>query len=246
MNLSVNKNTQGQSGVPIPAPIKLKEITPLFKGGYEFPIAKLVSVKFDPKKEVKIKNSDEKEEKPVLIFVWKDAKDRQFTQMEFPIASDDANAEMKVDALQQRLKHIWDVMIGDDIDPDFSGDSFAEFFKNAAEAFNGQKVTRRLKDGETIPEGEEAPTVPRYTTQQVYIKLTYYKTNLQIPMFPNFIQRAGTSQARIPCETLIINPKNDQLQPSEKANKGNGNQNFNNSLDNEFIGEDLGDDFPEV
>ena len=232
MNFGITKETQGGGSVPIPAPIKLKEHTAAYKTGYEFPVVKLVKVHFNPAKEMT--SDGVKEEKPVLEFLFKDSKNRQFTHIEFPIKDGADRFSDKMEWLNQRIMHIWEETNGVSNLPEegigTNAKSFAEFFEDVAAKFNGVTVT----------EGEKQRVL--YPTVPLYIKLTYNKDRQNLPMFPNFIQRAVVDGKQVPVEKLIINPQYDKIEPS--VNTGTANK-YSGGTDNTFGGADE-DDFPDV
>lgn len=232
--LKVTTETRGGSGIPIPAPIKLNSYNAQFPTGYKFPVVRLVSVRFNAEKEMKVANSNETTTKPVLEFLFKGEKDEQFTHIEFPIEGDDTEkVQGSTDALLSRIKHIWEETMGLPVPDSLSGESFADFFKNVADSFNKEKITI-LKDG-------KEKSVAKYPRVKLYLKLSYYKTNLQIPRFPNFVQKAEVDNKLIPCISLLINPQYDKTEPSLKASTSN-----NTGLDNDFGTTDFSDDFPDI
>ena len=208
----VSKETAGGSIVPLPAPIVIDKPNEQFKTGYEFPVCNLVSVAFDPKKEMKGQGGV-KEEKPVLIFVFKDNKNRQVTHLEFPINDTDARFTDKMEWMNQRIKHIWDEAIGDRLFPEAglgaNANDFSEFFEDVARQFN------KIKSGE----GETAKLV--YPVRPLYIKLVYNGSRVQLPLFPNFLQRASDGEKKLPVIALNIDPSRDKVKPATKAGASN-------------------------
>lgn len=228
----ISKEQQGSNIVNIPAPVKLSSHNPLFPLGYEFPIAKIVNIAVDPAK--KMKESGLEVEKPVLIIVFKDAKARQFTHMEFPINDDDEKFDSKMDWLNQRIKHIWDEVIGADKFPangiGSDAKDFGEFYTAVAAAFNSFGIKK---------EGTEQVAHP-YATVPLYLKLTYNGDRLNLPLFPNFIQRAKSGDKQVPCEKLLINPNRDAIEIKAKQTTYSG------GTDHAFGGGTTSDDFPDV
>lgn len=208
----ISKDTVGGSIVPLPAPIELDKATEQFKTGYEFPVCRLVSVSFDPKKEMKGQGGV-KEEKPVLVFVFKDDKNRQLTHLEFPINETDAKFDSKMEWMNQRLKHIWDETIGDRLFPEAglgsNASNFSEFFEDVAKQFN------KVKSGE----GDAAKLV--YSARPLYIKLVYNGSRVQLPLFPNFLQRATDGEKKLPVIALNIDPARDKVKPATRAGASN-------------------------
>ena len=240
--LGITKETTSGSGIPIGAPVALKDRTPMYPNKYEFPIARLVNVVFDPAKEVK--RNDEVTLTPVISFVLTTKEGKKFTHVEFPVDDDDAEFQKKNEQLNQRIKHIFVETVGENKfeEGDMVGDDYAEFFSNVAKAFNKHTVQTPSKDG------EETKTVALYTRNQVYFKVTYYKDRLQLPLFPNFIQRAfaGTPSVQIPCD-LLINPTYDKLEPQAKTTNSNPAANQYNATgrDSGYAG-NVDDDYPDL
>ncbi len=233
--LGIRKDLEAKAGIPINTAKKLTDNNPQFPTGYEFPMGRLVNVVFTKDKEV----GQDKTPTPVLAFVFKGDKDKQFTSMEFPLDFDDAKFDTKLEALQKRLRHIYDETIGTDkfVEGSMDGDTFAELFENVANAFNSQ--TR------TTGEGDEAKTVKLYADGLHYLKLVYYQTRLQFPMFPNFIQKAFKGTVAQACE-LRITVGSDELEPKVKA-KVSGFNGGGNDLGGFNVGSDLGmNNFPDV
>jgi len=236
--LGIRKDLEAKAGIPVDTAKKLESNNPQFPTGYKFPIVKLVNVVFTPNKEVE--RNGEKIPTPILSFVFKGEGDKQFTSVEFPLDYDDAKFDMKLEALQKRLRHIFDETIGTDkfVEGSMDGDTFAELFENVAKAFNSFTTTRG--------EGENAKTVKLYAEHTHYFKVIYYQTRLQIPMFPNFIQRVlGTDKQPVPCELRIV-VGTDELEPKAKAKvSGFG---AGNDLSGGFnVGANLGtDSFPDI
>ncbi len=207
--LGIRKDLEAKAGIPVSTAKKLSTPTQQYPTGYEFPLVRLVNVVYTADKEV----GQDKVPTPIIAFVFKGEGDKQFTGIEFPLDYDDSKFDMKLEALQKRLRHIFDETIGTDkfVEGSMDGDTFAELFENVAKAFNAAIVTRG--------EGENAKQIKLYAEGIHYFKLVYYNTRLQIPMFPNFIQRAnakGESVPSIPCELRIV-VGTDELEPKAKA-----------------------------
>lgn len=207
--LGISKDTQAKAGIPISAPARLDKRTPQFPNSWDFPVVKLVKVEFNPAKDVN--RNGEIIPTPVLSFLFRDIKgEKQFTHIEFPLDDEDPKFSDKLDSLHKRIKHIFDETVGASRfkEGSMEGDTFEDLFKNVAAAFNAEVVTKG--------EGDQAKTLPLYYQTPVYLKLVYYQTRLQLPMFPNFIQRAHNGTDYVPCE-LAINPQYDQVEPKAKA-----------------------------
>ncbi len=232
----IKKDLQSSAGIPINAPFKLEKRTEFYPNSWEFPIVQLVRVSFDPEKEIN-RNGD-KENVPVLQYVFVTKNGKQFTHIEFPLDEDDAKFEDKASQLQQRIKHIFDATVGANKfkEGSMEGNTIAELFENVANAFNAEKITKG--------EGELAKTVTLYSQTFVYLKLVYYQTRIQMPMFPNFIQRAFNGPQQLVCE-LTINPKYDKVEATAPAASG-ANAQYSGGTNNSFGGGADYGDFPSI
>lgn len=233
--LGIRKDLEAKAGIPISTAKKLSAPTQQYPTGYEFPTARLVNVVFTADKEV----GQDKTPTPVIAFIFKGEADKQFTSMEFPLDYDDAKFDMKLEALQKRLRHIFDETIGTDkfVEGSMDGDTFAELFENVAKAFNSFTVTKG--------EGDTAKTVKLYAEGTHYLKVVYYQTRVQVPMFPNFLQRAIVNKIPVPCELRIV-VGTDELEPKAKA-KASGFGATGNDLSGGFNVGNMGlDNFPDV
>lgn len=236
----INKETRGTAILPIPAAVKLPAVTAQWKTGYEFPIVRLLNVSFIENKE--ITRGGVSETTSVLQFFFKDGKDRQFTHLEFPLDPSVNKYEEKVEWLNQRIKHLWDETIGEQHMPEngigTGAKTFAEYFKAVAEAFKSVTYTKG--------EGESAKTLPLYPSVLLYLKLTYNQDRLQLPMFPNFVQRAvGLDNSKLPCEGLLINPEYDAIEPKARQ-KAAPTTGYTNTGTNAGFGDVDTSDFPDV
>lgn len=208
--LGISKDVQATAGIPIGAPIRLDKRTDMFPNSWEFPIANLVKVHFDPAKLVK--REEIETPTPILTFIFSTIDRKQHTHTEFPIEDDDAKFDDKLGAMHQRIKHFFVETIGEDkfTEDSMDGEDFAEFFGNVAKAFNKETV---VIPGKTEAENK---TVPAYTRTPLYVKLTYYKTRVQFGLYPNLVQRAYIAGKQTKCE-LLINPQHDKVVPQERA-----------------------------
>lgn len=232
--LGIKKDLQAKAGIPIPAPKKLDKATPLFPNAWEFPVANLVNVIYEEAKTI-TRNSVE-EQVPALTLVYKTKDGKQFTQVEFPIDFDDAKFDNKHQALTQRIKHIFEETIGESKFEEVEAETFEELFGKVAAMFN--------KHTTTTGEGDSAKTTKNYARTPVYLKLIYYKDRLQVPMYPNMIQRAVGSNGQVPCE-LMINPTYDAVEPQAKAKPNAGGMGgYGGGTDASFGGFDS--DFPSI
>jgi hypothetical protein len=251
----ITQETKGSQGVSIPAPSELITPNPMFTTGYEFPICRLVSVRFNGEKT--IKRGGAETTTYVVEFLFKDDKERQFTHIEWPLDPTSKNADKEPAWQDQRIKHIWEETIGADKLPKegigTKAQTEPEYFKLIADAFNNVKVSvMNPKYNAAEPPKEGQPPVPQtlervaYGQTPVYLKLTYNKTNLQMPLFPNFVQRAVVGGKQVPVEKLVIDIKYDQLKPSISAsNAPSAAAGLATGLDANFGGANFNDDLPE-
>lgn len=179
------------------------ENNPQFPSGWKFPIAKLVNVvsenEFEKKDGGKV---------AILQFIFRDKDNRQHNHMEWTVESGDSAFQKKLDGLNVRIKHIYTAIFGKFPDKGIGTDatSFAEFFNAVASAFNSV----------TTGEGEEKKKY--YPTVNLYYKLTYYKTRLNFPLAPNFLEKVIKDK---PSKLLAINSTYDKLAPTgAKTNEG--------------------------
>lgn len=236
--LGISKDVQSKAGIPINAPVELDKRTPMYPNGYEFPIAKLVKVSFDPAKVVK--RPEGEENIPVLIFNFVTSTKKAFTEIMFPIDMEDDAFDSKLIELHQKIKHIFEETIGISKfkEENMQGTTFAELFENVAKAFHVDIVVKG--------EGEDQTTIPVYYNNSIYIKLTYYKDKIQMPKYPNFVQKAFNGAIQLPCE-LIITPKYDKIKPQTSASSPNAPSNQYTGGQNSTFGADPAfDDFPSV
>ena len=138
--------------------------------------------------------------------------------------------------MNQRIMHLWEETIGINKLPEegigTGAASFAEYFKAVADAFNAVTYT----DGEK--EKVLYPHIP------LYIKLTYNRDRVQLPIFPNFVQRAKNSKGELlSVEKLDINPTYDKIEPV--ANTASTTK-YSGGTDNQFGGGVPDDEFPDV
>ena len=232
--LGISKEQQGGSIVSLPAPIKLKDHNPQFPTGYIFPICKLESVFCEPKK--KMKEASIEVEKPVLVFIFKDEKGRQTQHFEFPLDEDDVKFDSKIEWMHQRVRHIWDEVIGSSKFPaeglGQEAENFEELFTVIAKAFNSQVSVIDEKETKV------------FSTVPLYIKLVYNKDRANIPLFPNFVQRAKLNGNIVACDMLSINPARESVEPVVKAAyTPGGNAGFGTPAAGNDVG---GYEFPDV
>lgn len=187
----ITKDTKAVNTVPMLPPTKLEVPTSQFPTGWKFPIGRLVNVVFNPAYETKNGN------KVVIQFIFKDKEKRQYTHTEWEIDANDAKFNDKQDWMASRIKHLYVAVFGSF--PNETGigtdaNNWVEYFKAVAHAFNS--VVRTIND----------KAVKAYSQVQLYIKLTFYKTNLGFPLAPNFVQRVEKDK---PCKLTV--------KPSEKV-----------------------------
>lgn len=163
---SITAKTTSNNSDPIPAPKKLEKPTKTFPNGYSFPIAKLVNVVDNPE------HKNKKEEvNAVISFIFKDPKGKQHTHMEREIPESDSKFILKRDGLLSRIKDIYVSVFGSWPANKVLGGTattFAELFKEVADDFNAQKNA----------EGKKL-----YSITPVFLKLTYYQTYLNFPIY---------------------------------------------------------------
>lgn len=220
MNFNVTKETQGSSTVSIPVPTKINAgvSDPMYPTGYVFPIAQLVSVSFDPQKEVTRDNVITKE--PVLSFRFVDKEKRVATKSFFIIDANDPELTKKHEENVQMIKHFWDETIGEENMPEDGlapgAQDFSSFYEGVSKAFNNAVY-------ESPASGETPKMLKMFSKDVVYIKQTLYKNKSQFPKFPNVIQKAKVGGKQVPCINLDINPTYDKLEKTAAPSSGAGN-----------------------
>lgn len=206
------KKEQGTQKVGINLPVKITTATQFFKQGYEFPIARLVNVHYNPEKPIKRNGLEELT--PALGFTFIDAanKEKTNTFYQYPIASTDAKYKEREQWQGSAIKHIFDETVGEDKfkEEDFKGDTFEEFYAKVVETFNKYQ----------IPSKTEGKTIPLYSKTPVYLKQTLYKNRPGLPLFPNFVQAAYKENKQVECE-LKINPAQESVTMEEKVKTSN-------------------------
>lgn len=220
INFGITQETRSEGTKLFNPPIKLDAPTDQFPNKYKFPVATLVNVVANPKYETK------NGEQEVVQFVFRGSKGEIYTHTEWSIDPTDAKFVDKLSSMNSRIKHILEQTklklpekgIG------VGAKNFEEFFQQVADTFNNQV--------DIEGEGEAAKRIKRYFKQKMYAKLTYYKKNLQFPLFPDFLQAATNSEGKpVPCN-LTINPSYDALEPEEGSS---------NTFNNVGGGGNLGD-----
>jgi len=199
INFGITKETRSEGTLLFNPPSKLEKSTIQFPNGYSFPLATLVNVVADPKKETK------EGERAVLMFIFKGKNGEQHTHIEWQIDKDDPKFMDRLSGMQSRIKHILE-QVGLTFPEEGIGAkaaSFEELFKDTADFFNSQ-----------TKEVNEKP-VKIYSQSRLYIKLTYYKANLNFPMFPNFIQTAEDKEGKAKVCKLTIDVRYDNLEPTK-------------------------------
>lgn len=238
MSLGIKKDLQAKAGIPIPAPKKVTENSPIFPHNWVYPVGKLVKVFYDPEKE--ITRNKEKVKEPVLCFVFTTQDGKQYTHIEFQLDQTDSKFDGKLVALQQRIKHFFEETVGENFFEEIEASTFEELFKGSADLFNKNTITRTKGEGENKKE----QVIPLYALSTVYIKLTYYKDKLQFGLYPNLIQRASIEGKNQVCE-LMINPTHDKVEPVAKLEKKTGS--YSGGTDGSYgAADDDFDGFPAV
>ncbi len=132
-----------------------------------------------------------------LMFYFEDAsKERNHRETEWLLDETDAKFTGKLEALQSRIKHIYEEFAPFPKDGIGTGSATVmDFYKAIEIAFNTNG-----KDGSPI-----------YTNVPVYIKLTWYKGNLKFPYSPNFIEKIRKDGEKLKPTNLVINPKYDVM-----------------------------------
>lgn len=229
LNLGIKKDLVAKAGIPVDPPIAIDKATPFFKS-YVFPIVLLTSVTFVADQITKDAQTQEETSQPVLKFVFTDTEnsEKKITDVYYPIDPADDKFEMKLEALQKSIKHIYEETIGASHfkEEEFGGSTFAELFENAADAFNKVKVVKKA-----ATEDSEEVSVLSFTTVPMYFKVVYYNNRLITPMYPNFVQRAYAKKAnalvQVSCELavgkkdVVVN-KSDAKPASAIGARGNG------------------------
>ncbi len=214
INFGITKETRSEGNILFSAPKKLEKENIQFPTGYKFPVGRLVNVVANPTFETKDGN------KSVLQFIFTGKDGEQHIHTEWEQDPTDDKFQNNLDAMNSRIKHILEQvrLSFPETGLGVKATSFSEFFKEVADYFNGI----------TIKENEESKPTKVYSKVRVYLKLTYYKTNMNFPRFPNFIQTAEDKEGKaLPCR-LDIDIKYDQLEPSKSGgnafeNIGGGN-----------------------
>lgn len=174
-----------------------------FPSGWKFPVANLVNVISNNEYEKKDGNKV-----PVLQFIFRDADKRQHMHTEWEVEADDTKFQEKKDGLDVRIAHIYTAIFGkvpaEGIGTDAT--SWGDYFNKVAHAFNSKVTTKG--------EGEEAVKTKYYPTVSLYYKLTFYKTRMNFPLSPNFLEKAIKDK---PCKLLAINTTYDKLVPTGAA-----------------------------
>jgi hypothetical protein len=210
MNLGIKKDLVAKAGIPINPPLPVEKATPIFRT-HVFPIAIVESVTFLPKFETTDRQTDEVTVQPVLQIVYKDVQnaEKKITVTVYPLDPTDDKFDMKLDAMQKSIKHLFEEIFGADkfIEEKFAGTSFEELFENVGKAFNEHTITKVIKKSTEEGVADVTKTIQSYTQIQMYLKLVWYNNRLSPTMFPNFVQRAfkviNNVVTQVPCELSI-------------------------------------------
>lgn len=168
-------------------PVKI-EPNKTFPGGYKFPISHLVNV--TAKDEFETKNGKTQ----VLQFIFKDKEGRQHIHTEWAQDPDDEKYETKIEGLNSRVKHIYTQL-----------KDWEKGKKVGTNATNFFEYFQALEN--------EFKAIEGFSKIPMFTKLVYYNNNLNFPLNPNFLQRAGEGSV---CK-LEINLKYDTIEQSASA-----------------------------
>lgn len=196
----ITTETKATNNAPLLVATKV-ENNPQFPSGWQFPIAHLVNVTSNPAYEKKDGSTA-----PILQFVFRDSDGRQHIHTEWEVESGDTKFEEKLEGMKVRINHIYLAIFGKSPKEGIgtTATNFTEFFSMVADAFN----SRTTGEGDAVK--KYYPTVP------LYYKLTYYKTRMNFPLSPNFLEKVVPNK---PCKLLTINTTYDKLVPSGGTGK---------------------------
>lgn len=162
----------------------------------------------------------DKSKKSVLVFKFIDEeRKRHHNHIEWELDPNDEKFDAKLEAMQVRIKHIYEGF------KPFSG-SLGAGATNSLEFFNA--IAKEFNEG--LVDGDKKS--PIYTNRGIWIKAIYStnpkfaKGGLQLPYSPNFIEpivagKASTLQINKTYETLI-QPTAKTVTPSDMPNLGGG------------------------
>jgi len=201
MAIKLNKNLEGSSSVKMTNIVRLDKPTKLFPKGYEFPIGKLVKVESVPY-ETEVMGVTQSSKR--LTFTYREVgKDKKGSLVvsEFAPKEDD-KFEKNLDYLNRRIMHVFENTIGKGkMAEDIEAETFDEYFDKVAEEFNKHVYIENDKNRK------------EFARFPLYMKILYGTGNnsnrQQLPLFPNYIERAFNEKGEpIPC-SLDINPSRD-------------------------------------
>lgn len=193
----ITQETRSEGTKLFNPPMKLDAATPQFPNKYKYPTGRLVNVICD------FEHNTKNGETSVIQFIFKGSKGEVHTHKEWLQDKAEEKYGENVAKMNGRVKHILEQTGLDMPDGGIGVDAkdFNEYFTAIAKAFNDQVVMV-----------DEKP-VKKYYQKRLYIKLTYYKGNLNFPMFPDFIQAAEDNQGKAKVCDLTINHKYDTIEP---------------------------------
>ena len=237
MAIKLNKSLEGSSTVKMTNVTPLDKPTTMFPKGFSYPMARLVKVaSVEYETEVMGQKSTAKR----LEFTYREVgADKKGTLVVSEFApKEDANQEKNLDYLQRRVMHVFENTIGKGrMQNDIEAETFDEFFDKLAVEFNSHTYDK---------EGKEAKM---YSRTPVYLKVLYGTGNnsnrQQLPLFPNYIEKAFNEKGvQVPC-SLDINPSRDIISAPTvpTSNMPNAGMGTNNLLGGGGLGSE--DDFPE-
>lgn len=209
MAIKLKKDLEGSSSVKMSNIRKLDKPTNQFPKGYAYPMAtlrKVEAVEYETEKMgVKTKATR-------LQFTYLEHgqdKKGSIVVSEFAPKEDD-KFELNLERLNRRIMHVFETTIGKGaFSNDIEAETFDEYFKKVAEEFNNHRYEVNDKKLRT------------YQKFPMYIKITYGTGNnanrQQLPLFPNYLERAyNEKNVIVPC-SLDVSPKDVIYAPDAGA-----------------------------
>lgn len=209
MAIKLSKNLEGSSNVKMTNIVPLDKPTKLFPKGYSFPMGKLVKVESVP---YETEVMGEKVSSKRLVFTYREVgqdKKGSIQVAEFAPKEDD-KFEKNLDYLNRRIMHVFENTIGKGkMAEDIEAETFDEYFDKVADEFNKH----------TYIDNDKTRKV--YAKFPLYLKVLYGTGNnsnrQQLPLFPNFVEKAFNEKGeQLPC-SLDINPSRDIIASTASA-----------------------------